>query len=116
MKLADMHITDEEKKDGEPRCCDRPDGYDGPDYPWGLGLNLDGDTMAKLGLTEMPKIGEVLHLEAIAKVNSLSQNSSENDPDDNRNVGLQIMLMGVMPETTAPDPGKLYDGAGARKG
>lgn len=115
MKLSDMRVTDEEKKENEVRCCDRPDGYDGPDYPWGLGIYLDKDTMAKLGMATMPQIGEVMQIQAVAKVNSLSQNSSENG-EDSKSVGLQIMLMGVAPEMSAPDAGKLYDGAGAKKG
>lgn len=114
MKLADMRVTDEDKSEREVRCCDRPDGYDGPDYPWGLGLSLDKDTMAKLGMAIMPQIGDVVQIQAIAKVNSLSQNSSESG-EESRSVGLQIMLMGVAPEMVAADPGKLYDGAGAKK-
>lgn len=116
MKLNDMRVTDEEKKAREVRCGMRCDGDDGPDYPWGLSINLDQDSMRKLGMTEMPKLGEIMHLEAVAKITSLSENSSEGS-DDSRNVTLQIMLLGTAGESTTKDQtaAKVYDNAGARK-
>jgi hypothetical protein len=116
MKMNDMRVTAAEKAAREVKCAMRCDGDDGPDYPWGLSINLDQDSLAKLGITTMPKLGDVLHIEGIAKVNSLSENSSEGS-DDTRCVGLQIMILGTAEESETKEAtaGKLYDNAGARK-
>lgn len=47
-------------------------------YPWGLCLSFDDDTLSKLKLDgEMPSVGEMIHLCAMAKVTSVSENEQE---------------------------------------
>lgn len=49
-----------------------------PVYPWGLCISLDDDTLTKLKLdSEMPSVGEMIHLCAMAKVTSVSENEQE---------------------------------------
>lgn len=49
-----------------------------PMYPWSLCIRLEDDTLEKLGLDgEMPSVGEMIHLCAMAKVTSVSENEME---------------------------------------
>ena len=51
----------------------------GPKYPYGLCISFDEDTLEKLGLDdgEMPEVGDMIHLMAMAKVTSVSENERE---------------------------------------
>ena len=65
------------------------------EYPWGLRISLDNETMVKLGMTELPKIDSEFKLVALACAVSISENeTSEGEP--RRNVELQIEQMMLM--------------------
>lgn len=47
-------------------------------YPYGLCIRFDDDTLEKLGIgDEMPTVGDMIHLCAMAKVTSVSSNEVE---------------------------------------
>src|SRR6266567_4995889 len=49
-----------------------------PVYPYGLCISLDEDTLAKLKLDgDLPDVGEMIHLAAMAKVTSVSERERE---------------------------------------
>jgi hypothetical protein len=49
-----------------------------PVYPYGLSICLNEDQLDKLGLDdELPGVGDMIHLCAIAKVTSVSQNETQ---------------------------------------
>lgn len=100
MPLKSMRVT---KKEGEERAIDSDQ-----EYPYGLGLSLDNDILAKLGIKDLPELGEVMTLVGKVEVVSLSENSSK-DNEDHKNVGLQITDMELLPEKKAVDLKKLYD-------
>jgi len=65
----------EETKGGPPAMGAAPSA---PVYPWGLCIRLEEDSLAKLGLDgEMPSVGDMIHLCAMAKVTSVSENEME---------------------------------------
>jgi hypothetical protein len=78
--MVDMAKTpDEVKKDmadmAVPATSAKPTT---PVYPYGLCISLTEEEMAKLGLEgDLPQIGEMIHLAAMAKVTSVSQNERE---------------------------------------
>lgn len=45
----------------------------GPKYPWGLCIDLNDETLAKLGITELPASGSQMMLAASVIVNSTGQ-------------------------------------------
>ncbi len=49
-----------------------------PSYPYGLCISLNEDDLAKLGMDDgdLPAIGEMIHLAAMAKVTSVSENQT----------------------------------------
>lgn len=75
--MIDMAKTPEEvKKEAPAALADTPPKV--PVYPWGLCLSLDEDSLAKVGVgDEMPSVGEMIHLCAMAKVTSVSENEME---------------------------------------
>lgn len=67
-----------------------------PRYPYGLTIYLDNDTLAKLGITDMPKVGGTMQLTATVKVTGTSERESQNKDgvaETNACVDLQIIAM-----------------------
>ena len=83
-------------------------------YPYGLCICLTQDELDKLDLDPNCEVGDMIHLNALAKVTSVSKRETE-DGNDCR-VELQIIYMAVEDEETeqveAPRyrvrPGRLY--------
>lgn len=75
----------------------------GPKFPWGLCIDLDDEVLAKLGITELPKVGSVFVIEAQAKVTSMNE-SEQLDGDKEGRISLQITDMAVGTVPTAKDP------------
>lgn len=67
-----------------------------PCYPYGLCLRLDEKTMAKVGIDELPEVGEMIHIMAIAKVISVGSSATENH--DSKHMELQITHMALEDE------------------
>lgn len=61
---------------------------DRPRFPWGLTINLDDETLDKLKISELPKVGSTEDLRAVVKVTRISEDDSESGK--RRSVGLQI--------------------------
>lgn len=105
--MVNMQLTAEEAKDYA--SCEPKPG-DGPRYPYGLCLYLDDETLAKLGITELPAVGAELQLSAKVVVTSIGMNQQQ-DGDKEQRAELQItdMDLGGAPRDVAKS---LYGGAG----
>jgi hypothetical protein len=99
-KLVDMARTPEEKKAAEERWKEGPVT---DDYPWGLCINLGKDELAKLGITELPAVGDELFICAVTKVTSVNHSAGSGENEDNMGVTLQIVKMGTMEEDSPAD-------------
>lgn len=74
-----------------------PSMANAPRYPYGLCLSLGKDEMDKLGLEAGDlAFGDVVHLHALAKVTSCSENETESG--SNCRVELQIIMMDIESE------------------
>jgi hypothetical protein len=90
MKLIDMKSTVE----AERSTLMAPESRE--EYPYGLRLSLNSETLAKLGMTELPAIDAEFKLMALVCVVGVSQSeSSEGEPY--RTVDLQIEQMMLTP-------------------
>lgn len=69
-------------------CCGPSDEA----YPYGLRIDLNNDSLEKLGIDELPDSGDTMKLVAEVKVESTSERQERNG-DKNRSVGLQITKM-----------------------
>jgi hypothetical protein len=76
-----------------------PDGPSVPQYPYGLCISMDEDSLEKIGEgDELPEVGEVVHLVALAKVTSASSReeiTSDGAKKVCRRVELQITHLAV---------------------
>lgn len=72
----------------------------GPQYPYGLTLCLDDETLAKLGITDLPKVGSVMQLTALVEVCSVSQYANQKDTDTS--MSLQITDMELAAGNSEP--------------
>lgn len=98
-KMVSMERTKAEKKKAEDRCTAMP--CDGPDFPWGLNLNLGKDELDKLGIDKLPDVGAEVCITAVCCVTRVSQSASQGG-DDSKGVELQITSMAVEPEAEEP--------------
>lgn len=83
----------EVKKEKSGGCCS-PLGYDSDAYPYGLRLDLSDESLDKLGLDDLPKVGKTVKIVAQAEVQSASESTSSSGKS-HRSVGLQITKMKV---------------------
>ena len=72
---------------------------DGPQYPYGLELMLDDDTLAKLEVDELPTVGTVMTLIARVEVRSISSNEG---PDKQRRQSMSLQITDACLEDGAP--------------
>lgn len=63
-----------------------------PQYPYGLVVRLDNDSLEKLGMKELPKSGKKMKLLAVVEVIGSSQHTMKGGKD-NKSVELQITSM-----------------------
>jgi hypothetical protein len=71
---------------------------DGPVYPWGLELNLETETIDKLGIDiENVRAGDTVHIVAKAEITSVtvrqSANKQHGDEGTNKSLSLQLTAM-----------------------
>ena len=83
------------------------------EYPYGLRIRLDNDTLKKLGLTELPAIDSEHKLVALVCVVGLTMNESAGEGEPYRSVELQIEQMALMPAEEEDDEGERKDPAKA---
>lgn len=62
------------------------------DYPYGLRIDLNNESLDKLDIEELPKVGKSIMVTAEAMVESVSSRSTSRDKND-RSVCLQITKM-----------------------
>lgn len=94
MKLVNLKTGTDNYQDesGETKTRD--------DYPWGLCINLDNDTLKKLGATPQP-VGTEVMITAKATIKSMS--TREDGEGVRHDASLQITDMAIAPATGEPD-------------
>lgn len=102
MSKTDMKVQAENHSLGAPEAR-----QDAPEYPYGLRITLNDETLKKLFMNQMPEVGSELSMEATVKVVSVSEDP-ENGGKENRSVGLQITELGLTKEDEKSDPAKFY--------
>lgn len=99
MKLTSMKLK---KRDPEKMNAAMPGvGPGGDQYPYGLRIRLENEQLDKLGLDEMPAVGEYITITAECCVSSASQNERKGG-EPNRTLELQIEKLGCE-EDEEPD-------------
>lgn len=89
--LADMKMTQAEKKGMEPAVSE----YRPPDYPYGLRISLDGESLKKLGI-DMMDVGQEVTIQGIGVVVACSMNAGTYG--EQKSVDIQLQQLGVQGE------------------
>lgn len=89
MKLVNMAQSKTALKKAEKVSMPSGQGDGGVTYPYGLHLHLDHDSLKKLGVKGMHKVGSHVHLHAKARVTS-TEERKQGDGNMSRNMALQI--------------------------
>jgi hypothetical protein len=108
--LIDMAKSPEQvRKEAEPMASCAPSPCPVPEYPWGLCISLENETLAKLGLDgDPPQVGDILEFFAAAKVTSASMRE-EIDPATGAPKSccrVELQIVGMLPheeETAGKD-------------
>ena len=101
MPLIDMKLSKKEAKGDAPELSERPR------YPYGLSLNLGEEEIEKLGIKDLPKVGDSKMVIAFVDVSSTSDNKSF-DGKTRRNISLQITQMSIEEKVGKDVLTKLY--------
>ncbi len=88
MPLISMARTQKERKLDKAQ----PVG-ESPKFPYGLSISLDDESLDKLGIKNLPKVGDFVRLDAVGRIESISQSSHTNST--NRSVSIQIEKLAV---------------------
>lgn len=90
--MVDMKLSHEQSPAGALGLAE-PTEANGPKYPHGLEIRLDGDSLRKLAIGEsgMPKVGDIMTMDAVLEVVSISK--SDNQIENGYCVCLQIQQM-----------------------
>lgn len=78
------------------------------EYPYGLRISLDDESIAKLGISKLPEVGLEMYLGATVKVVEVSENELHGENKERR-VELQITDMALTVEKENPGK-KIYGG------
>ena len=90
MEMKSMKLTKSEAEATAPVEAKQ----DSPAYPWGLRLELNDESMKKLGLEELPEVGETMILHAKVVIDRVSQNDTK-DGGKRQDMSLQITDMSL---------------------
>lgn len=93
--MKDMKLA-ARAKEGETMLGADAAEPDRPEYPYGLRINLDNETLTKLGMTELPEIDQEFKITALACVVSVSQHDNKGSDKPDRSVDLQIEMMDLL--------------------
>ena len=97
MPMQDMAITPKQEKAAEV-AIPSPLESSQPKYPYNLCLALCEDELQKLKMADLPAVGDMIHVMAMAKVTSVStdeRQGNEGAPTTERRVELQITHLAV---------------------
>jgi len=105
--LKNLAMSDDEAKEMSPMAVGEDESSE-PKYPYGLCLCLDEATLKKLGIKNMPEVGQVMMISAKVQVKSVGEYESMHG-GARRNMDLQITDLEILPSKKEVDVNKLYD-------
>ena len=110
--LIDMKLTAESKPEAKTLLSAEADR---PEYPYGLRISLDDESLTKLGMSELPTVDAEFTLEALTCVIGVSRNYTHDPGTQGRSLELQIKALQLTPakeQSEASHAQQLYSNSG----
>ena len=110
--LIDMKLTAESKSGANTLLSAETDR---PEYPYGLRISLDDESLTKLGMSELPNVDAEFTLEALTCVIGVSRNYTQDPGTQHRLLELQIKTLQLTPakeQSEASHAQQLYSNSG----
>lgn len=107
--MKSLKITAKEMKAKEKSLGEVAVPVDKERYPWGTRIDLDNDTLEKLGIDELPAVGSKMTMEAKVTVIG-SRQSASTGSGESRSLELQITDMELGDDGDEVDEGELTRG------
>lgn len=95
MSLTSMKLSKREAKGDSPVAESRPR------FPYGLSINLDDDSLTKLGISTLPEVGAEMLVVGVGIVESVNEHKRQSGSDRNISIQLQKLEVGPLKESTA---------------
>ncbi len=95
MALHNLVSMKRTKKDKKRHNSDHAISESGEDFPFGLAISLDDESLTKLGIKDLPAVGTAMIVVGVGKVESVSERSDERRVS--RNVRIQLEKLEVGP-------------------
>lgn len=92
--MKDMKRTKADKAAEKKRYTKPMAAGDGESYPYGLHVSLDHESLKKLGMKSLPKVGDKLHMKAHAHVTEVSEDHRDGE-NPRRSVRVQLRKMAL---------------------
>lgn len=70
-----------------------PEKMDAPQYPWGLNLSLNDESMKKLAMKTLPEVGKKMMLMAVVEVVRVSENSTQDGKRQEMSIQITDMAL-----------------------
>ena len=97
MSLTSMKMSKKDaKEEFEVKAEDRPR------FPHGLTLHLDDDSLKKLGITELPAVGDEMIVVGIGKIESSHENRRQSGVDRSVSIQLEQLEVGSVDDDENP--------------
>lgn len=106
MTLKSMKISKAEQDKYATKTVGQPEP---PEYPYGLRITLDEESLEKLGIKGLPGVGMMTKVVAVGHVCDVSMNeSTDKNSPKRRRAAIQITEMEVEFRDETPTADKLY--------
>lgn len=104
MELKSMKLSKSDAKE-----MNSPSKLDESKYPWGMRIELNNESMKKLGMKKLPEVGKKCVIYALAVVERVSENSTQDGT--RQDMSLQITDLDIEAYTEKKEAEKtLYEG------
>lgn len=107
-----MKMTDLKRTKADMKTANQPPKVEADPYPSGTRLSLGEDEIGKLGMKELPKVGQKMHVRAHAVVHSVSRDERTGGKP-HRRLELQVQKLSVEPRgKSGADADSMEDAVG----
>lgn len=105
--MINMAMSAAEAKEESVPCASDPSEL--PKYPYGLEVQLDDNSMEKLGISKLPDVGYVMQMTCMVTVTNVrSSQAQDNEPEQSMSLQITDMQLDAPMMDNSARAAKLY--------